>query len=39
MRVVEVVGFERKGEELGTKYSKLLRADGNVPCVLYSTLR
>ena len=35
MRVVEVVGFERKGEELGTKYSKLLRADGNVPCVLY----
>ena len=33
MRSVEVVGFERK--ELGTKYSKLLRAEGNVPCVLY----
>jgi len=33
MRTVEVVGFERK--ELGTKYSKALRAEGNVPCVLY----
>ena len=33
MRTVEVVGFERK--ELGTKHSKALRAEGNVPCVLY----
>ena len=33
MRTVEVVGFERK--DLGTKYSKALRAEGNVPCVLY----
>lgn len=33
MRSVDVVGYERK--ELGTKYSKLLRAEGNVPCVLY----
>ena len=28
-----IVGFNR--ENLGTKYSKLLRADGNVPSVLY----
>ena len=33
MRTVEVVGFERK--DLGTKYAKALRAEGNVPCVLY----
>lgn len=33
MRTVEVVGFQRK--DLGTKYSKALRAEGNVPCVLY----
>ena len=33
MRSVDVVGYERK--EVGTKYSKLLRAEGNVPCVLY----
>lgn len=33
MRTVEVVGFKR--ENLGTKDSKALRAEGNVPCVLY----
>ena len=33
MRTVEVVGYERK--DLGTKYSKALRTEGNVPCVLY----
>ncbi len=33
MKTTEIVGFKR--EEVGTKYSKLLRADGNVPCVLY----
>lgn len=33
MKTTEIVGFKR--ENLGTKYSKLLRADGNVPCVLY----
>ena len=33
MKTIEVVGFERK--ETGTKYSKQLRAEGNVPCVLY----
>ena len=33
MKTTEIVGFNR--ENLGTKYSKLLRADGNVPSVLY----
>lgn len=33
MKTTEIVGFNRT--DLGTKYSKLLRADGNVPCVLY----
>ena len=33
MKSIEVVGFHR--ENLGTKYSKQLRAEGNVPCVLY----
>ena len=33
MKTTEIVGFKR--EELGTKSSKALRADGNVPCVLY----
>lgn len=33
MKTTEIVGFKR--EDVGTKYSKLLRADGNVPCVLY----
>jgi large subunit ribosomal protein L25 len=33
MKTTEIVGFNREG--LGTKASKMLRADGNVPCVLY----
>ncbi len=33
MKTTEIVGFKR--EELGTRSSKALRADGNVPCVLY----
>ncbi len=33
MKSIEVVGFERK--DVGTKFSKQLRAEGNVPCVLY----
>lgn len=33
MKTTKIVGFKR--EELGTKYSKQLRADGNVPSVLY----
>lgn len=33
MKTVEVVGYKR--EDLGTKSSKDLRAEGNVPCVLY----
>lgn len=33
MKTVEVVGFKR--EDLGKSYSKRLRAEGNVPCVLY----
>lgn len=33
MKTTEIVGFKR--EDLGTKASKTLRADGNVPCVLY----
>ena len=33
MKTTKIVGFKR--EELGTKYSKRLRADGNVPSVLY----
>ena len=33
MKTTEIVGFKR--EELGTKSSKALRADGNVPCVVY----
>ncbi len=33
MKTTEIVGFRR--EDVGTKSSKLLRADGNVPCVLY----
>ena len=33
MKTTEIVGFNREG--LGTKASKALRADGNVPCVLY----
>lgn len=33
MKTTEIVGFKR--EQLGTKYSKQLRADGNVPCILY----
>jgi large subunit ribosomal protein L25 len=33
MKTTEIVGFNR--EDLGTKSSKALRADGNVPCVVY----
>ena len=33
MNTTEIVGFRR--EEVGTKSAKALRADGNVPCVLY----
>ncbi len=33
MKTTEIVGFKR--EDLGTKESRKLRADGNVPCVLY----
>lgn len=33
MKTTEIVGFNR--EDLGKKFSKQLRADGNVPCVLY----
>lgn len=33
MKTTEIVGFNRV--DLGTKSSKALRADGNVPCVLY----
>ena len=33
MKTTEIVGFRR--EDLGTKFSKALRADGNVPSVLY----
>ncbi len=35
MKTIEVVGFERK--DVGTKFSKQLRAEGNVPCVLYGS--
>lgn len=33
MKTTEIVGFKRSG--LGTTDSKKLRADGNVPCVVY----
>ena len=33
MKTIEIVGFKR--EDLGTSSSKRLRADGNVPCVVY----
>lgn len=33
MKTTEIVGFRRK--DVGSKEAKLLRADGNVPCVLY----
>lgn len=33
MKTTEIVGFKR--EDLGTASSKALRADGNVPCVVY----
>lgn len=33
MKTTEIVGFRR--EEVGTASSKRLRAEGNVPCVLY----
>ena len=33
MKTTEIVGFKRT--ELGTKYSKRLRAEGNAPCVVY----
>lgn len=33
MKTTEIVGFNRV--DLGTKSSKALRADGNVPCVVY----
>lgn len=35
MKTTEIVGFKR--EELGTSSSKKLRADGNVPCVVYGS--
>lgn len=33
MKTTEIVGYKR--EDLGTSASKALRADGNVPCVVY----
>ena len=33
MKTTEIVGFKRDG--VGTASAKALRADGNVPCVLY----
>lgn len=33
MKTTEIVGFKRT--DLGTKYSKRLRAEGNAPCVVY----
>ena len=33
MNIVEIIGYQRKN--LGTSYSKRLRSNGNVPCVLY----
>lgn len=33
MKTVEIVGFKR--EDVGTKFAKLLREEGQVPCVLY----
>ena len=33
MKTTEIVGFKREG--VGSKDAKILRADGNVPCVLY----
>lgn len=33
MKTTEIVGFKR--EEVGSKSAKILRAEGNVPCVLY----
>lgn len=33
MKKTEIVGYKR--EAVGTKSSKALRADGNVPCVIY----
>lgn len=35
MKTIEIVGFKRPENELGTKYSKVLRAEGNVLGVLY----
>lgn len=35
MKTTEIVGFKR--EDLGTSSSKKLRADGNVPCVVYGS--
>ncbi len=35
MKTTEIVGFKRSNDELGTAFSKRLRADGNVPCVIY----
>lgn len=35
MKTTEIVGFKRPNDELGTAFSKRLRADGNVPCVIY----
>ncbi|MCP4520686.1 MAG: 50S ribosomal protein L25/general stress protein Ctc [Cytophagales bacterium] len=35
MKTTEIVGFKRATNELGTAFSKRLRAEGNVPCVLY----
>ncbi len=33
MKTTEIVGYRRA--EIGTKFSKELRANGNVPCVIY----
>ena len=33
MKTTEIVGFKR--ENLGTKFAKRLRAEGNAPCVVY----
>jgi large subunit ribosomal protein L25 len=35
MKTTEIVGFKREG--LGTSSSKVLRADGNAPCVVYGS--
>lgn len=35
MKTIEIVGFNRPNNELGTKFSKVLRAEGNVLGVLY----